>query len=313
MFRILISDPISSSCIDGLKNEGFEVIYRPDISKEELLREIVDVHALVVRGRTKVDSKLLESAKELKIIVRAGVGLDNIDLNNATSRGITVVNTPEAVTGAVAELTLALVLGLLRKIYIGYESLKRGEWVKSKLIGSELRFKTVGVLGLGRIGAEVAKKFKALGCRVIAYNRSDKSELAKNLGIEFTRDLDYFLNSLDILTIHLSLNDETFHFLNEKRLRKLKKGAIVVNTSRGAIIDERALLLLLKEGHISGAALDVFEFEPPSSEVEKELLSMENVLATPHIGAQTREAMEEEAKEVVRIIKDFFKKIKIGE
>ncbi|HLI46487.1 MAG TPA: NAD(P)-dependent oxidoreductase, partial [Geobacterales bacterium] len=125
--------------------------------------------------------------------------------------------------------------------------------------------------------------------------------------------LDYFLNSLDILTIHLSLNDETFHFLNEKRLRKLKKGAIVVNTSRGAIIDERALLLLLKEGHISGAALDVFEFEPPSSEVEKELLSMENVLATPHIGAQTREAMEEEAKEVVRIIKDFFKKIKIGE
>jgi len=312
MFKILICDPISSSSIDLLKKEGFLVYYKPEIKREELIIEIKDKHALVVRGRTKVDKEVLDAAQNLKIIVRAGVGLDNIDLKYANSKNILVFNTPEAVKNAVAELTIALTLDLMRGVSKGNEHLKKGEWIKNKLVGNELKNKTVGILGFGRIGYEVAKKFKAFECRVIAYSRSDKSELAKKIGIEFTQNLDFLLSQSDILTIHLTLNEETYKFLNEERLRKLKRGAFLINTSRGAIIDESALLKILKEGHLSGAALDVFEFEPPNSEVERELLSLDNVLVTPHIGAQTKEAMEEEGKEVVKILKNYFEKIKIG-
>jgi len=312
MFKILICDPISSSSIDLLKKEGFLVYYKPEIKREKLIIEIKDKHALVVRGRTKVDKEVLDAAQNLKIIVRAGVGLDNIDLKYANSKNILVFNTPEAVKNAVAELTIALTLDLMRGVSKGNEHLKKGEWIKNKLIGNELKNKTVGILGFGRIGYEVAKKFKAFECRVIAYSRSDKSELAKKIGIEFTQNLDFLLSQSDILTIHLTLNEETYKFLNEERLRKLKRGAFLINTSRGAIIDESALLKILKEGYLSGAALDVFEFEPPNSEVERELLSLDNVLVTPHIGAQTKEAMEEEGKEVVKILKNYFEKIKIG-
>lgn len=308
--KVLITDPVSNSLIDLLKEGGLEVVYKPDISKEELLKEIIDKHFLVVRGRTKVFKEVIDSAKELKAIVRVGVGLDNIDLDYANKKGIAVFNTPKASSNAVAELTICLMLDLLRKSSLGFEALRKGEWIKKKLIGYELKGKTVGILGFGRIGYEVAKKLKAFDCRVIAHSRSDKSELAKELGIEFTSDLDYLLSNSDILTIHLSLNPTTYKLLNKEKLLKLKKGAFLVNTARGAIIDEKDLLELLESGHIAGAALDVFENEPPNSEVERKLISMENVVVTPHIGAQTREAMEEEAKEAAEIILDFSRKLK---
>jgi D-3-phosphoglycerate dehydrogenase len=311
MFSILICDPISSSCIEALKNEGFSVIYKPEISKEDLLNEVSNKHALVVRGRTKVTSEIIDRAKELKIIVRAGVGLDNIDVDYAESKNIKVFNTPEAVTNAVAELTVCFILALLRNLIKANESLKRGEWIKNKLIGNELRNKTVGILGFGRIGFEVAKKLRAFDCKILAYSRKDKSELAKSIGAIFTKDLDYLLKESDILTVHLSLNEETYKFLNRERLSKMKRGAFLINTSRGAIVDEEALLEMLENGHLAGAALDVFEYEPPKSEVEKKLLRLDKIIATPHIGAQTKEAMEEEGKEVARIIIEFFKKVKI--
>jgi D-3-phosphoglycerate dehydrogenase len=311
MFSILICDPISSSCIEALKNEGFSVIYKPEISKEDLLNEVSNKHALVVRGRTKVTSEIINRAKELKIIVRAGVGLDNIDVDYAESKNIKVFNTPEAVTNAVAELTVCFILALLRDLIKANESLKRGEWIKNKLIGNELRNKTVGILGFGRIGFEVAKKLRAFDCKILAYSRKDKSELAKSIGAIFTKDLDYLLKESDILTVHLSLNEETYKFLNKERLSKMKRGAFLINTSRGAIVDEEALLEMLENGHLAGAALDVFEYEPPKSEVEKKLLRLDKIIATPHIGAQTKEAMEEEGKEVARIIIEFFKKVKI--
>lgn len=305
--KVLITDPIHISCLKILEENGFDVFYKPEISRKELFEEIKDKHACIVRGRTKLDKEIISVAKELKLIVRAGVGLDNIDVNFAKSNNIAVFNTPEAVTNAVAELTVCLILDILRGVSKGNEALKRGEWIKNKLIGRELKGKNIGILGFGRIGYEVAKKLKAFECRIIAYSRSDKSEIAKNLGIEFTRDLDYLLSNSDIITVHLTLDSTTYKFLDKKRLLKIKKGAYIINTSRGAIIDEEALLELLEAGHIAGVALDVFEIEPPTSEIEKKLLSMDNVVATPHIGAQTFEAMEEEAKKAAEIVVSFFK------
>lgn len=311
--NILVTDPIHESFFRILSDKDFFIEYSPEISRNELLQKIKDKHVLVVRGRTKVDKIVIDEARELKLIVRAGVGLDNIDLEHASKKGIAVFNTPHATSNAVAELTIALILNLLRGVSLGNSSLKKGEWIKNKLIGKELKGKTVGVLGFGRIGLEVARKLKALGCSVIVTSKTTKEDLAKDIGVIFTKDLDYLLSNSDILTIHLSLNPSTYKFLNKERLSKLKKGAYIVNTSRGAIIDEKALLELIKSGHIAGAALDVFENEPPTSEVEKELLSLDNVVATPHIGAQTSEAMEEEAREAAEIIIDFFEKIKISE
>jgi D-3-phosphoglycerate dehydrogenase len=311
MFNVLICDPISINCVEKLKEEKFNVIFKPNITRESLIEEVKDKDALVVRGRTKVDATIMDNATKLKVIVRAGVGLDNIDLQYAQMKGIEVFNTPEAVTNAVAELTICFIISLLRNVHKGNSSLKKGEWIKNLLIGSELKSKTVGILGFGRIGMEVAKKLKAFDCRILCYSRTDKSEIAKKIGVDFTNDLDYLLRESDILTVHLTLNNETYKFLNRERLAKMKKGAYLINTSRGAIIDEEALLEVLENGHLAGAALDVFEYEPPQTEIEKRLLRLENVLVTPHIGAQTKEAMEKEGEEVARILIDYFKKIKI--
>ncbi len=308
--KILVTDPISSTFFELIRKDGFDVVYKPYIERKELLVEIRDKDALVVRGRTKVDREVIDHAEKIKLIVRTGVGLDNIDLEYARTKGIAVFNTPGATSNAVAELTVCLILSLLRRAYLGHEALRRGEWIKNKLIGFELKGKTVGILGFGRIGYEVAKKLKAFDCRIIAHSRTDKSKLANEIGIEFSTDLDYLLSNSDILTVHLSLNPSTYLFLNKERLAKLKKGSFIVNTSRGAIIDEKALLELIESGHIAGVALDVFEKEPPDTEVEKKLISMDNVIVTPHIGAQTREAMEEEAKEAAMIISEFFRKLK---
>lgn len=311
MFNVLICDPISLSCIEKLKRENFNVVFKPNITRESLIEEVKDKDALVVRGRTKVDVPVIDNATKLKVIVRAGVGLDNIDLQYAQIKGIQVYNTPEAVTNAVAELTICLMLSLLRNIPKGNSSLKKGEWIKNLLIGSELRNKTVGILGFGRIGMEVAKKLKAFECRILCYSRTDKSEIARKIGVEFTNDLDYLLRESDLLTIHLVLNKETYKFLNRERLARMKKGSYIINTARGGIIDEEALLEFLENGHLAGAALDVFEYEPPETEIEKKLLRLENVIVTPHIGAQTKEAMEKEGEEVAQLLINYFKKIKI--
>jgi len=305
---VLISDYIDEIGILLLKEKGFEVKYLPTISKDELIEEIKNVDALIVRGRTKVTKEIIDNAKNLKIIVRAGVGLDNIDVNYANEKGILVKNTPAAPSIAVAELTIGLMLSLLREIPKANFSLKRGEWIKSKLIGNQLSGKVIGIVGFGRIGYEVAKRLVNFNCKIIAYDIDPSREIfAKELGIEFTMNFEYVLKNADIITIHVPLLESTRKMFSYETFSKMKKGVYLINTSRGEVIDEDALLEFLLKGHIAGVALDVFSNEPPSTETEKKILSLDNVISTPHIGAQTKESLYLESKEAAEIIINFFK------
>jgi len=307
MIDLIISDHINEKCIEILKKKGINVHYLPEITQDELKKSIVDKHAIILRGRTKLNREILENAKHLRLIVRAGVGLDNIDLNFAKERGIEVRNTPAAPSKAVAELTIALIISLLRELYKAYDSMKKSKWLKKELIGSEISSKTIGIFGFGRIGYEVAKRLKNFGCRIIAYDIDPtRQTFANELGIEFTTNMDYVLKQSDIITIHIPLIESTKNLFSYETLIKMKRGSYIVNVSRGEVLDEGALLKLIKEGHIKGAALDVFSNEPPNSEIEKELLRDDRVIATPHIGAQTVETMEAEAIEAAEIVIRFF-------
>jgi len=291
----------------NIEEKGINVHYLPEITQDELKKSIVDKHAIILRGRTKLNREILENAKHLRLIVRAGVGLDNIDLNFAKERGIEVRNTPAAPSKAVAELTIALIISLLRELYKAYDSMKKSKWLKKELIGSEISSKTIGIFGFGRIGYEVAKRLKNFGCRIIAYDIDPtRQTFANELRIEFTTNMDYVLKQSDIITIHIPLIESTKNLFSYETLIKMKRGSYIVNVSRGEVLDEGALLKLIKEGHIKGAALDVFSNEPPNSEIEKELLRDDRVIATPHIGAQTVETMEAEAIEAAEIVIRFF-------
>jgi D-3-phosphoglycerate dehydrogenase len=307
MIDLIISDHINEKCIEILKKKGINVHYLPEITQDELKKSIVDKHAIILRGRTKLNREILENAKHLRLIVRAGVGLDNIDLNFTKERGIEVRNTPAAPSKAVAELTIALIISLLRELYKAYDSMKKSKWLKKELIGSEISSKAIGIFGFGRIGYEVAKRLKNFGCRIIAYDIDPtRQTFANELGIEFTTNMDYVLKQSDIITIHIPLIESTKNLFSYETLIKMKRGSYIVNVSRGEVLDEGALLKLIKEGHIKGAALDVFSNEPPNSEIEKELLRDDRVIATPHIGAQTVETMEAEAIEAAEIVIRFF-------
>jgi len=308
MVKILIADYVPEICIKILSSKGFLVDFLPEINQSEISDKIKDYDALILRGRLRLNKEILEKAKNLKLIVRAGVGLDNIDLKYASEKGIEVRNTPAAPSKAVSELTVALIICLLRNLYKAFDSLKKGSWIKKELIGSEISSKTVGIFGFGRIGYEVAKRLKNFGCKIIAYDIDPSREsFAKELDIEFTKDFDYILKNSDIITIHIPLLDSTRNLFNYETMKKMKKGSYIINTSRGEVLDERALLSLIKEGHIAGAALDVFSKEPPIEDFLRDLLSLENIIATPHIGAQTKEALEAEAKEAAEIVLNFFK------
>jgi len=306
MINVLITEPIHRDGVELLSSKGFNVRYLPDIPKDELLAIIEGYEALIVRGRTKVDKEVIERAERLRIIVRAGVGLDNIDLEIANERGIIVRNTPSAPSRAVAELTVGLILSVLRGIPHGDLSMKQGEWIKRRLIGGELYGRIVGIIGFGRIGREVAKLVKCFGAKVLAYDVIDISESARELGVNVAESLEELLSKSDIVSIHVPLTPKTHHMINEEKLKLMKKGSILVNTSRGAVVNTRALLKALREGWISGAALDVLEHEPPREPWEKELVSLSNVVVTPHIGAQTVEAQRRASIEAAEIIIEFF-------
>ncbi len=285
---MLVCDPVSSKCIDILKAAGLEVTYQPKISAEELLQQIPEYDAVVVRSRTKITSSVIEAGKKLRVIGRAGVGLDNIDVEAAAKRGITVLNTPESSTEAVAELVLGLMLSLARKIPLGDRGLKEGRWLKGEMMGFELKGKTLGIVGLGRIGSRVGALAKAFGMKILVYDVIQLPEqLIKSLEAQVV-DLDTLLSNSDFVTLHVPLTPETKHMMNRERFARMKKGAYLVNASRGEVVDEEALYSALKEGWLAGAALDVFEHEPPTSEAVK----LPNVVCTPHIGAQTVEAQD---------------------
>lgn len=303
--RVLISDPIDEDGIKILSDAGFTIDNQPGVDKSKLAAIINQYDVLIVRGRTKVDASLIQNSR-LKIVGRAGVGLDNVDLQAAKDKGVTVLNTPSAPTTSVAELTVGLMLCLLRKIPLTDQNMKAGRWIKNQLMGEELQSKKIGIIGrAGRIGNEVSRiltvGFQAdvLGYDVI------RPRGVPGLSYEITDSVDDLLKRCDIVTIHVPYSPQTHYLLNEARLRSMRKGSYLVNTSRGDIVEGPALLKLLKEGHLAGAGLDVFHLEPPVDEWEREMVSLPNgtTVVTCHIGAETRQAQRRASIEIAQRIK----------
>jgi D-3-phosphoglycerate dehydrogenase / 2-oxoglutarate reductase len=286
---------------DGLSNQGQELLRaaalvddRNGISPQELLECIPEYDALVVRSRSKVNSHLLENAKRLKVIGRAGVGVDNIDLEAARARGITVLNTPTSTSIAVAEHTLALMLSLSRSIPKADASMKSGEWLKKELPGVELFQKTLGVIGMGHIGGGVARRASAFGMSVIAYDPLINADEIRQRGAEPVSLDDLYANS-DFISVHVPLTEETRGMIGAQAIEMMKWGVRLICDARGGVIDEEALLPALQSGQVAGAALDVFSLEPPG---KTELVLHPHVVATPHIGAQTAEAQVRAATDI---------------
>ena len=291
-FKILITDGLDASAQAILRS--CSVDDRTGISADELASIIADYDALIVRGRTKVTASLLETATKLKVVGRAGVGVDNIDLAAAKSRGVTVVNAPVSTTLAVAELTFGLLLALTREIPRADSSMKQGQWLKKELEGAELHGKTIGILGMGRIGAEVARRARAFGMDVLGYDPMLTPEEIRGRVAEPV-DRDELLARSDFISLHLPLTAETRGLLDADQFAKMKDGARIVCAARGGIIDEAALLSALESGKIAGAALDVFESEPPGA---TDLVKHPKVIATPHVGAQTTEAQSRASEDI---------------
>ncbi|HEY4657611.1 MAG TPA: NAD(P)-dependent oxidoreductase [Candidatus Bathyarchaeia archaeon] len=302
---MLVCDHIHPEGTQILRAAGFRVDENPQIVRKELEQVILDYDILVVRGRTKVDAGIISRAKNLKIVARAGVGLDNIDTQTAKQAGITVLNTPAAPSVSVAELTIALMLSLLRKIPFADREMKSGRWIKSQLIGEELHSKKVGIIGrAGRIGNEVARILTVgFQAEVLGYDVIPPRGVP-GLSFELSNSVEDLLQRSDIVTVHVPYTKETHHLLNEPRLRMMKRGSYLINTSRGDIVDGTALLSLLRSGHLAGAGLDVYHIEPPADEWEKTLVELPNgvTVTTCHIGAQTLEAQRRESVELANRI-----------
>ncbi|MDH5391282.1 MAG: hydroxyacid dehydrogenase [Candidatus Bathyarchaeota archaeon] len=297
--KILVCDPVHEEGIEKLKQAGFEVDVNPTITPEQLTKIVSNYDALIVRSRTKVTKEIIEAGRRLRVIGRAGAGLDNIDLETAKQRGITVLSTPEALAEAVAELTIGLIISLARSIPLADRTLKEGKWIKKKLMGWQLEDKTLGTIGLGKIGERVAKIAKALGMKILITEIIPLSpELLKELETEVV-PLKELLQRSDVITLHVPLTSQTYHMIGAKEFQLMKKEAFLVNTSRGAVVDEKALLTALKSGKIGGAALDVYEVEPPR---DLELIKLPNVVCTAHIGAQTKEAQNAAASMIAEKI-----------
>lgn len=304
-FNILITDGLDTSAQAVL--DSCTVDDRTGISADELAQIVADYDALIVRGRTKVTAPLLEAATRLKVVGRAGVGVDNIDLAAAKSRGVTVVNAPVSTTLAVAELTFGLLLALTREIPRADSAMKQGQWLKKELEGAELHGKTLGILGMGRIGAEVARRARAFGMEVLGYDPLLTPEEIRGRVAEPV-DRDELLARSDFISLHLPLTPETRGLLDADQFAKMKDGVRIVCAARGGIIDETALLSALESGKIAGAALDVFESEPPGA---TELVKHPKVIATPHVGAQTAEAQSRAAEDIAHEVLNALRRKKL--
>jgi len=302
MIRILVSDPLSDEGIKILSEvKEFRVDIKTELAPEELKKIIKDYDCLVVRSSTKVNKDIIGAADKLKVIGRAGVGLDNVDLEAATQKGIIVMNTPAGNTISTAEHTLSMILALSRNIPQANLSLKKGEWNRSKFMGVELYGKILGIVGLGRIGSEVARRASSFGMKILAFDPFLSREIANSLGVE-TVELKGLLERSDYITVHTPLTEETRHMISAKEFGMMKKGVRIINCARGGIVDEAALVAAVNSGAVAGAAIDVFEKEPLSA--ESELLKLDNVIITPHLGASTEEAQVNVAIEVAQIVRD---------
>jgi D-3-phosphoglycerate dehydrogenase len=289
MARILVTEPIAERGIAMLKEAGHDVDQRLTAGPEELLRAVAGAHALIVRSATKVTAEVIDAAKDLLAIGRAGIGLDNIDVSAATRRGILVVNAPQSNVLSAAEHTIALLLAQARNIPQAHAALRSGRWERTRWEGVELHGKTLAVVGLGRIGSLVAQRAAAFGMHVIAYDPLVSEDRARQLGVDLVPDLDQLVADADFLTIHVSKTSETVGLVDGELLARAKPGLRVINTARGEIVDEAHLAEALRTGIVAGAAIDVFAEEPTTS---SPLFELENVVVTPHLGASTTEAQD---------------------
>ncbi len=300
--KILVCDKLAPPGIEVLKKAGLQVIEKTKLSLEELKKEIADVEAVIVRSQTKLTKEVLECAKNLKVIGRAGVGLDNIDVETATRLGIIVMNAPGANTISTAEHTFGLILSMMRNIPQSFNSLLQGKWERSKFLGEELYGKTLGIIGLGRIGSEVAKRALSFKMRVLAYDPFISEEVVKKIEVQLT-DFETLLRESDIITIHVPLTPETKNMISEKEFSLMKDGVKIVNCARGGIVNEEALIKALESGKVKKCALDVFETEPlPAS--HPILKFSDRVVLTPHLGASTQEAQVNVAIEIAKNVVD---------
>ena len=282
--KILVTDKMADEALELMKKKH-ELVFS-EFEPEGLLNEIEKYDAILVRSRTKVTKDVIEKGKNLKVIGRAGVGVDNIDVKKATEKRIPVVNAPGGATISVAELTFAHMLSLARNLCKSDRTMKNGLWEKKKLKGAEIYGKTLGLVGSGRIGAEVGKRAKAFGMKILVYDPYLSKESAEEQGFELI-ELDYLLKNSDFISMHTPLTDETRKMISTNEFEKMKNTAFIINCARGGVIDESALYNALKEGKIKGAALDVYENEPPKN---SPLLTLDNIVFTPHLGASTSEA-----------------------
>ncbi|MBU1125269.1 MAG: phosphoglycerate dehydrogenase [Candidatus Omnitrophica bacterium] len=300
--KILVSDPLSEEGIKILTEvKEFQVDVKTDLTPDTLKEVIKEYDALVVRSATKVNKDIITAAGKLKVIGRAGVGLDNVDLEAATQKGIIVMNTPAGNTISTAEHTVSMILSLSRNIPQANMSMKQGEWKRSKFMGVELYNKVLGIVGFGRIGSEVAKRALSFGMKVLAFDPFLSVAVAQGMGVEVVEFKD-ILERSDYITVHTPLTEETKHLISTEAFAKMKKGVRIINCARGGIIDEKALAEAVKEGKVIGAAIDVFEQEPVAA--DNELLKLPNVIVTPHLGASTEEAQVNVAIEVAEIVRD---------
>jgi len=284
---VLICDQVNPILKEVLEKNGLKVTYEPEITPEQVAEKIGNFQVVVVRSRTKMTRELIAKADKCKIIARVGIGLDNIDQDAAKEKNIRVINAVEGAITAVAELVIGLMISMAREIPRADREIRNGNWIKKELMGSELKGKYLGIVGLGNIGKRLGRLARALNMNIIGYDVVPiDDEFSKEVGL-MKADLDTLLSSADYVSFHVPLLDSTRHMINAEKLKMMKNTARIINTSRGGVIDEEALYNSLKDGSLAGAALDVFEVEPAT---ENKLITLPNFIATPHIGAQTKEA-----------------------
>jgi len=284
---VLICDQVNPILKEVLEKNGLKVTYEPEITPEQVAEKIGNFQVVVVRSRTKMTRELIAKADKCKIIARVGIGLDNIDQDAAKEKNIRVINAVEGAITAVAELVIGLMISMAREIPRADREIRNGNWIKKELMGSELKGKYLGIVGLGNIGKRLGRLARALNMNIIGYDVVPiDDEFSKEVGL-MKADLDTLLSSADYVSFHVPLLDSTRHMINAEKLKMMKNTARIINTSRGGVIDEVALYNSLKDGSLAGAALDVFEVEPAT---ENRLITLPNFIATPHIGAQTKEA-----------------------
>jgi D-3-phosphoglycerate dehydrogenase len=305
LVKVLVSDPIDKEGLSPLlTNAKFDVLIKPGLKPDELLREVGSAEVLLVRSETKVTPTVLESGKNLKLIGRAGVGVDNIDLAAASKQGVIVMNVPGGNTVSAAEHTVSLLMALAHNVSAADASMKLGKWDRKKFMGSELVGKKLGLIGLGRVGREVASRAIGLEMQVVAHDPMADPEWCKLVGVKLV-SVENIIAEADFISVHVPLTDATKHMINAESISKMKRGVRIINCARGGVIDEPALLNALNSGHVKGAALDVFENEPPTY---WDIVKHPNVIATPHLGASTEEAQVKVSVQLAEAVVEYFEK-----